>query len=74
MSEKAWDVESRVARVREIASRIIADVGAESTREAMHALSLATGIFIREYYTPSGRTAVIKHHAENVARYAQNDR
>jgi hypothetical protein len=77
MAELQWDIESRIARVRELAARLYGDVREDvqglpvSVREAMHALALTTSAVIRTHYRGRGVESAIEQHIVNVRHHAR---
>jgi len=69
MSEKQWDVETRVSRVREIAGRVYLDVMGESTREVMHAMALVTAVLIKKNFRGVGQAHALDSHIRNVRHH-----
>lgn len=77
MSEPQWNVEARVARVRELAARVYEDVTNDwprnSVREVMHAMALATATIITENFHGIGRQRAIYQHTKNVEHHVQKE-
>ena len=73
MSEKQWDTDARVERVREISARIYKDVVGESTREVMHAMALVTGVLIQKNFRGMGQVRALESHIINVRRHANKE-
>ena len=71
MTEKQWNVESRVERVKEIAARVCTHVRGESKREVMHAMALATAALINANFEGIGRQRALEQHINNVRHHQE---
>jgi hypothetical protein len=75
MSEKQWNVESRVERIKTIAARICTDMRGESKHEVMLAIALATAALINANYQGLGRQRAVHSHVLRVRHHQeQGDR
>ena len=64
MSERTWDADARIERIRAMAGRFCKQAEGESVRECIDALALAAGVLINQVYRSPAAKSVAAQQAQ----------